>query len=84
MALADEPLLRAIVTAHHDPDPERAFRYTPFLHGIVRRREAGDVTVLAGRGPRCASIRVAPLAAAQRLLLQWRPASAPCCMPACC
>ncbi len=32
MGIAEEPLLYAIVRAHHDPDPVRALRYRPFVY----------------------------------------------------
>jgi hypothetical protein len=33
VGLAEEPLLHAIVRAHHDPDRARAYRFTPFVYG---------------------------------------------------
>ena len=84
MGLADEPLFQAIVTAHHDPDPERAFRYQPFLYPTARRPEAGGMTGAAGRRAGRARIRLDPVAAVRRLVPGWRSASAPCCAPACC
>ncbi len=84
MGLADEPLFQAIVIAHHDPDPERAFRYKPFLPKIARTSEVGGVTVASGPRAGRPGARLEPVAAVRRLLAGWQPATAPSCPPACC
>ncbi len=84
MGLADKPLFRAIVTAHHEPDPERTFRYKPFLYPTARRPETAVMPSASGRRAGRATIRLDPVAAVRRLLLGWRPAKAPVCAPACC
>ena len=84
MGLSDEPLLRAILTAHHDPDPERAFRYKPFLYPTPRRPETAVMPSASGLRAGRATIHLDPVTAVRRLLLGWRPATAPCCAPACC
>jgi hypothetical protein len=36
MGMFEEPLLDAIVRAHHDPDPNRAYRFKPFFYDVER------------------------------------------------
>ena len=83
MGRAEEPLFRAIVIAHHEPDPERAFRYKPFLPKIARISDAGGVTEAPGRqAGHPGSRRLDVVAAVRRLLPGWGPANAPSCPPA--
>ena len=84
MGPANEPLFQAIVIAHHDPHPERAFRYKPFVPEIARTPEVGGTTAASGRQAGGIAIRLDPVGAVRRLWAAWHPAKAPACAPACC
>jgi hypothetical protein len=73
MGMFEEPLLHAIVQAHHDPDPIRAHRFKPHHYGAVSARPESAAHVRPGWLPNN------PL---RRLSAVWplRPAPAePCC-----
>ena len=85
MLPVNEPLFHAIVAAVHDPDPERAFRYHPWVYDGRRRPSEGTLAWSGFRFGRD-RLRVAHLAVVQplrRLFVRTRPAAEVACAVPC-
>lgn len=82
MGMFEEPLFDAMLRAHHDPDPIRAFRYKPFFSPAPRILPAGADAATAGAARR--PWRSERLFAALRFpRATLSPAPAPCCACPC-
>ncbi|HEU5432207.1 MAG TPA: hypothetical protein VFU81_11125 [Thermomicrobiales bacterium] len=72
----EEPLLDAIARAHHDPDPNRAFRFKPFFYGVARE-PAASRSAAPVSAPR-------PFRLPRLLTERWPLRSAPAATGCCC
>ncbi|HEX5497622.1 MAG TPA: hypothetical protein VFX03_00280 [Thermomicrobiales bacterium] len=77
MGMFEEPLLDAIVRAHHEPDPNRAYRYKPFFYGAAQAPTTPATSPIAARRPHGLSRLIAAI-----WPLRAVPAPDACCCPA--
>jgi hypothetical protein len=80
---ADNPLHYHIITSFHDPDPDRALRYRPFVYGS-RRHHLAARAGLPSRVSLRPGERIREFAGAvSRFVMPRRVDCAPCCSTPC-
>jgi hypothetical protein len=78
MRLVEEPLLHAMLQAHHDLDPVRAYRDYPFVLRPVHAAPAGIARTGLNLRPRMMALGEALARRSQRVRPQATPIAA-CC-----